>query len=251
MFEAQTAEPFTDDLIGYEEPRRPLSGQPASEAAVEAAYTPSHYAAKGNRSLLWLVIAGHVLAFWAIVQFDVVGHHRPRQRLEVQLVPLDVVPPPKIAPPPEAADVKVQTPIVAPPPIVQQPVAIQQPVISAPIPVTSAPPPVTAAPAAPIVAEAAPIIPPDGMAATLGNPAPRYPMESRRNHEEGTVRLRVLISSQGTVEDIKVAKSSGFDRLDDAALSAVRKWRFRPGTQAGVPVEAVGFLSIPFKLTRS
>ena len=94
-------------------------------------------------------------------------------------------------------------------------------------------------------------MPPDGFAATLGNPAPRYPIESRRQHEEGTVRLRVLISAQGLVEDVKVAKSSGFDRLDDAALDAVRKWRFRPGTQAGTPVEAAGFLSIPFKLTRA
>lgn len=249
MLDAQTAEIFADDFAGYEEPRRAKLRRASPELASEV-YAPSHYAPASHRKLIWLVIAGHVLALWAAIQFDVVGHHHRHHRLQVQLVPLDIVPPPKVSPPPQKAVEKVQTPIVSPPPIVQQTVAAPSPVLSVPVPAPPAPATVTA-PTAPVMAEPAPITPPDGFAANLGNPAPRYPMESRRDHEEGTVRLRVLISAQGTVEEVKIAKSSGFDRLDDAALSAVRKWRFRPGTQAGTPVEAVGFLSIPFKLTHA
>ncbi|WP_174274320.1 energy transducer TonB [Sphingomonas bacterium] len=247
MFDAQTAEAFVDDMIGFAEPRRPAQRQAAPEIP---GYVPSHYAPRSHRGLILIVIAAHLAAIFALVQFDVVRITPKRPPLVVRLVPLDTPPPPKIAPPPQKEVVKLQTPIIAPPAIVPPPVTLAPPVLSAPVAVKAAPVATTSAPAAPVVAQAAPIMPPDASAANLGNVAPRYPVESRRSHEEGTVRLRVLISPEGRVEEVAVAKSSGFDRLDDAALDAVRKWRFRPGTQAGTPVEAVGFLSIPFKLTR-
>ncbi len=250
MFEVHTADSFAEDFAGYEEPRRSSAKAVRTALGEAAPYVGSSYAPAGQRRLLPFVVALHLIALWAVVHFDVVGHRHQAQRLEVKLVPLDIAPPPKVSPPPKQAAAKVATPIVAPSPIVPQPVAVQTPVLSAPAPVPPAPAAVTSAPAAPVMSEAAPIVPPDGLAANLGNPAPRYPIESRRAREEGTVRLRVLISPDGRVEQVTVAKSSGFDRLDDAALQAVRKWRFRPGTQAGTPVEAVGFLSIPFKLTR-
>ena len=124
-----------------------------------------------------------------------------------------------------------------------------------PIAVTTiAPPPVPVASAAPAVAAppaptAAPITPPSANASTLHNPAPHYPMDARRQKQEGTVRLRVVITVDGRVKDISVARSSGFASLDDAALDAVRRWKFVPGMQAGTPVEAVGFVPIPFRLT--
>jgi protein TonB len=126
------------------------------------------------------------------------------------------------------------------------------PAPSAPVVATSpTPPPPQAVVVAPPAADPgppAPITPPDASAASLKNPSPRYPLESRREHEEGTVRLRVVITVDGHVKDIDVARSSGFDRLDKAALDAVRRWKFQPGSQAGRPVEAMGFLNIPFKL---
>ncbi|WP_252217111.1 energy transducer TonB, partial [Clostridium sp. CMCC3677] len=57
---------------------------------------------------------------------------------------------------------------------------------------------------------------------------PSYPLESRRLHEEGTVVLAVLLSAEGQVAGISIAQSSGSDRLDQAALAAVRKWRWAP-----------------------
>ena len=137
---------------------------------------------------------------------------------------------------------------MAPAPIVQMPVAVS-PVQTSPV-VPPVPPAPSAAPPSAAVSEvAAPVSAPDGTAKTLGNPSPRYPIDARRGHQEGTVRLRVVISPEGRVLEIGVARSSGYDSLDKAALDTVRKWRFLPGKQAGVAVEAVGFLSIPFKLT--
>jgi protein TonB len=69
----------------------------------------------------------------------------------------------------------------------------------------------------------------------LQNPKPPYPPISRRLREQGKVLLRVQISAQGTALDAQVKQSSGYERLDRAALDAVRKWRFVPGKRGGVP----------------
>ena len=51
---------------------------------------------------------------------------------------------------------------------------------------------------------------------------PAYPPASRRAGEEGTVRLKVLVDEKGRPRDVAVATSSGFARLDEAAIQAVR-----------------------------
>lgn len=55
---------------------------------------------------------------------------------------------------------------------------------------------------------------------------PPYPSTSRRAGEQGTVLLDIVIGQDGHPQDISVAKSSGFPALDDAAVTAVRQWRF-------------------------
>lgn len=87
----------------------------------------------------------------------------------------------------------------------------------------------------------------NGIRMIAGEP-PRYPLESRRLKEQGTVRLRVLLGTDGRVKTIEVATSSGFERLDKAALGAVRHWRWAPIVRDGQPVEVPGFLDIPFVL---
>lgn len=74
----------------------------------------------------------------------------------------------------------------------------------------------------------------------LKNPPPGYPRISRRNGEQGTVIVRVFISTQGTPDKAEVRTSSGFTRLDQAALEAVQRWRFVPGRRNGTP-EAMWF----------
>jgi len=72
----------------------------------------------------------------------------------------------------------------------------------------------------------APITPAQFDAAYLQNPAPAYPPLSRRMGEQGNILLGVYVSTQGKAETVTIRKSSGFNRLDSAAIEAVKRWRF-------------------------
>jgi TonB family protein len=63
-------------------------------------------------------------------------------------------------------------------------------------------------------------------AAYLNNKSPAYPSMSRSLKEEGLVLIEVDIDNLGKVENIKIHQSSGFERLDNAALKAVKNWQF-------------------------
>jgi periplasmic protein TonB len=126
-----------------------------------------------------------------------------------------------------------------------QPLAVAEP--SAPAPAPSAPtalpappqpaPPSAAAPSAP----APPTVQlPSSDADYLQNPKPAYPETSRRLNEQGTSTIRVLIGADGQPQQAEIGKSSGFDRLDRAALATVMRWRYVPGKRNGVP-EAMWF----------
>jgi periplasmic protein TonB len=69
-----------------------------------------------------------------------------------------------------------------------------------------------------------------------GNPLPVYPAMSRRLGEQGVVVLRVLIDANGRAVDVQIQRSSGSGRLDQAALEAIREWRFVPARRGGKPV---------------
>ena len=79
---------------------------------------------------------------------------------------------------------------------------------------------------------------------------PRYPMESRRRGEHGTVLLRVLVGRDGLPIDIEIARSSGYRALDRAAREAVLRWRFRPVQINGATVEARGLVPIKFDVNQ-
>jgi protein TonB len=81
---------------------------------------------------------------------------------------------------------------------------------------------------------------PSSDAAYLNNPRPSYPALSRRLGEQGKVVVRVLIGVDGKAQQAEIRSSSGYDRLDQAALATVRSWRYVPGTRGGVP-EAMWF----------
>jgi protein TonB len=79
---------------------------------------------------------------------------------------------------------------------------------------------------------------------------PEYPPSSRRAGEAGTVILEVLVLENGRVGDARVKQSSGFPRLDEAAVREVkRSWRLQPGTENGKPVQMWGQFAVTFKLT--
>ncbi|MGE4399659.1 MAG: TonB family protein [Campylobacterales bacterium] len=84
----------------------------------------------------------------------------------------------------------------------------------------------------------------------LNNPKPSYPSISRRLGETGTVHLRVYVMPDGTVGQVSLYKSCGFPRLDDCALSTVKKWRFSPAKKGNLAVASWVNVPVDFKLEK-
>jgi len=77
-------------------------------------------------------------------------------------------------------------------------------------------------------------------------PAPKYPPESQRHRERGTVLLRVMVDVLGRPAQIQIERSSGFSRLDDAARVAVEKALFHPHVVNGIAQPAQVLIPIEF-----
>ena len=80
---------------------------------------------------------------------------------------------------------------------------------------------------------------------------PTYPPASRRAGEQGTVRLKVLVDTSGRASNVAVTQTSGFPRLDQAAVEAVRKWRFVAATDGTNKIQAYTQVAVTFKLTEA
>ena len=233
-----------------------LDGSPADHeriAAPAAAYVPSggRYGEgrKSRFSGMALAFGVHLAALPVLLGLGYQASvHKEERLIAVNLTP----PPPPAAQPDKPQQQKLETTIFQPPIQLVEPVT--QPLVLA---VADAPAQmqmaeITAPPAPP--AAPAPPAPPsivssDSLGARMlaGSP-PRYPVESRRKKEQGTVELLLILGFDGAVESISLAKSSGFSRLDDAALSAVRRWRWQPTSRNGAPVKVRGVVEIPFVL---
>ncbi len=224
----------TDDSV-IAAPDADHEGRPASAR---------HYGADKatNWPMICVLVLVHAALFAALVKFDVIPMGKPAPKpIVVELIemPEPAAPPPAAPTPPDP----VTPPLVTPDPIVRTEIA------PPPMVVAVQPPKIDVVVAAKAVAgPPAPMTPPDFGADYLNNPAPRYPVESRHLREQGTVTIKVLVSPEGVVQELKLAESSGHSRLDKAALSAVRNWRFAPAKQAGKPVAAWVIVPIPFVL---
>lgn len=64
---------------------------------------------------------------------------------------------------------------------------------------------------------------------------PQYPKRSEEKGEEGTVVFRFLVGTDGRVQTAQLLRSSGFERLDNAARDAFMQCKFTPGTIDGQP----------------
>ncbi|EIK95970.1 ferric siderophore ABC transporter substrate-binding protein [Pseudomonas sp. M47T1] len=157
--------------------------------------------------------------------------------------------PDAVKPPPKPVVKKVEKPKP-----VQKPQPVKMPTpptppAPAPAPAQSAPPSPTPAPAAPAAApgpvkESAAI---SGLA-SLGNPPPEYPSLALRRSWEGTVVLRIKVLPNGRAGSVEVTKSSGKEQLDQAAVEAVRNWKFIPAKRGDTPIEGFATQTIDFKL---
>jgi protein TonB len=190
-----------------------------------------------------VVVLLHVVIVYALVN----GLARnlveiAKKPFETQIVKEVKAPPPPEAPPPPPPKLDIPPPPFIPPPEIQIAVPMSTNTISQ---VTNkAPPPPPAIKPAPRVATAASI---DRNTCTAGT-EPAYPMASRRNQEAGTLVMRIQIDAGGNPARVEVTRSSGHNRLDEAAKVWVATCRFKPQTVDGAPVAGWATQAYTFNL---
>jgi len=242
--EAEETRQAPADTRSLRGPRGFVAPQPRST------YQPSSRAS-GPAAIGSLLMVGGLISALLYMNVGVA----PRKAEKLLMISLATTPPPpphqqRVQPRVEPTPVHPQ--IVVPPPVVTMrappatiattPIAV--PAVVVPPPVAPAGPPAPVSAPAPAVADGG-----DLSSRMVSAKPPSYPLESRRRHEQGTVVLSLILSTDGSVSTISVAESSGSDRLDQAALAAVRKWRWAPIVRNGAPVMVQGKVRIPFILT--
>jgi protein TonB len=235
-------------------PRPPLLAVVPAAVPVAPAYGRSSYGrSPGQRRQRRLVVAAMV-ALHALLVLGLLGASRLRETAvearPVFLAVVDAPAPPApsrpLPPPPSAT--------IPPPPTLSLPLIAPEPSPS-PSPlvaqVVAPPPPAPAPPAAPVPAPTpapAPSLPrtiPPSAVEYLVPPTPVYSRISAKMHESGTALVRVYIDEAGLPREVQLVKSTGFARLDDSAVTAVRKVRFKPYVENGVAI--AGWASIPIE----
>lgn len=163
-----------------------------------------------------------------------------QQVVRSELVLIEPPPPPPVEiPEPPKVEVVEDTPA---PPEVLPLVAPEIDFVPEEIPVITAP---VADPAP--APDPVPVAPAPAPVQTASNPRlvagdkPAYPAASRRAGEQGTTHLQVCVSAAGRVTSVSVAGSSGFQRLDDAAVRWIRGERFTPARVNGVARDVCGY----------
>jgi protein TonB len=194
---------------------------------------------------LIFALALHAAALWGLWQHRLIPAPHEAMTLFVDFITPPVLrksEEPKQLPPPKPKPVEKPRQIIAAATAVASPADY---VIPAPPP-QPAPLPTIEAPAMPKPLPQGPVALTTELAVTCPNRSPpAYPAISRRFDEEGTVVLQVELDETGVVATARVHKSSGFARLDEAALAAVKTWRCSPAQRNGQPTRATALQ--PFK----
>jgi periplasmic protein TonB len=216
-------------------------------------------AGRGSAGLASAIVVG--VLFSALAWIEVDPLQRPVHAPLVVSMALTANPAPSAAkarpqpvPPQHASPAPQPRLVITPREAPVAPGPAPAPVIAPPAPV--APPAPPAPPAAMAAAGSGEVASPaagpvnggDLSARLLSFKAPAYPIDSRRQREQGTVSLALLVDTEGRVAEISVGHSSGFPRLDQAALDAVRHWRWAPLMVHGTPAMVRGEVRIPFVL---
>ena len=217
---------------------------------------PGFFTTNRNAVIAGSVLVFHALAIWALQTGLIM------RAVEV-IVPVEVLaqiidlPTPKVTPAPPAPPEPVKQVAAKPKQVTQAAPTLLAVPDATPTPnapsVQPIAPPAPYTPAVPVAAVPTPAPPapakitlPSSDADYLSNPKPKYPTMSLKMGEQGTVKIRVFVSAEGMPQKIELSQSSGYDRLDQAALASVPKWRFVPGKRGGVPEGMWFVVPIPF-----
>ena len=76
---------------------------------------------------------------------------------------------------------------------------------------------------------------------------PQYTDQAREARLQGAVRLQAVVRKDGSVDSVQVVQGLGMG-LDEAAVAAVKQWRFQPATRNGEPVDLQITLAVTFNL---
>ena len=196
---------------------------------------------------LLFVLMLHGVALYGLWSFRIIPMPVEAITLMVNLInppPPEQPKPPKPEPPKPP---KSRLPDPQPPEHLH--LAAETPVVLPDEPVVYVPPPPP-----PLVIEAPPLPPqPVVLSNELSVSCPErsppdYPSLSRRMNEQGKVMLRVVLGEDGRVDNVEVKTSSGYQRLDAAALNTVKTWRCKPAVRNGVAVRAIAVQPLNFIL---
>jgi protein TonB len=83
----------------------------------------------------------------------------------------------------------------------------------------------------------------------LSNPKPPYPRQARMHRQQGVVVLGVNVTADGFAAEVRIQRSSSFALLDEAALRAVRRWRFTPARKGARAIACQIDVPVRFELT--
>jgi periplasmic protein TonB len=199
---------------------------------------------------LMFVIAIHGAVLYFLLKQQFISPPKQLETLMVNFIPAarpKEEPKPEPPVPPKSQPVKkpqsrqlvAETPAV----LESEPVALPPQPERTPEPVAVAePPPAPQMPAGPVTLSS------ELSVACPELSAPAYPAISRRLGEEGKLVLRVELDEKGRINVAQVVNSSGFKRLDEAAMAAVKTWRCNPPVRDGQPVRAVALQPFNFVL---
>jgi protein TonB len=80
----------------------------------------------------------------------------------------------------------------------------------------------------------------------ISNPAPKYPALAQAARVQDYVMLQATIDKAGTIVDLKILR--GHPLLNEAALEAVKQWRYQPFLLNGVATDVVTTITVNFSL---
>lgn len=194
-------------------------------------------------AFLALLIGFHLAFFWALKSgFAVQLIQQITQPIKAEIIN-EVVPD---EPPPPPPEVQMEIPPVQVPPVLVDiqlppppPTAIQAPVTTEVVPPPPAPPPPQ--PTRAVVRTKVGI-------ASAPDPQDYYPNTSRSLGEAGIVKVRLCYGENGRVTQTTLSESSGFPRLDDAAVRMGNRYRMKPATVDGKPEADCVVLPVRFSL---
>ena len=223
-----------------------LSGNAMSSLAYPPVLTmmnPADLQLRERSLIVALVVLAHALLLWFLATMPSLPALAPHE----MSVSIAAMPSPPQAAPAEPKPEPKPEPVAKPKPVERR----VTPEVVTPIVPTETPVPTEVSSAPPQPVTAPPSLPdrePDYQAAYLNNPVPAYPMVARRMGWQGRVVLHVEVLASGLPGQVKLHQSSGHDVLDNAAMQAVRGWRFVAARQGGQVVSKWFLVPIPFIL---